>query len=56
MALRIERAAVRASRGTVAGDGTVQIVAREEPGGADLASALLRLAEWPRRQQQQPRA
>ncbi len=47
----IDRAGLRAVLGTVAGDDTVLIVAREVSGGADLASALLRLAEWPRRQQ-----
>lgn len=53
MASLIDRAGLRAVLGTVAGDDTVLIVAREQPGGADLASVLLRLAEWPRRQQQQ---
>jgi transcriptional regulator of arginine metabolism len=51
LASLIDRASLRAVLGTVAGDDTVLIVAREESGGADLASALLRLAEWPRRQQ-----
>lgn len=51
MASLIDRAGLRPVLGTVAGDDTVLIAAREESGGADLASGLLRLAEWPRRQQ-----
>ena len=31
--------------GTVAGDDTVLVIARDPAGGADLAAALLRLAE-----------
>lgn len=50
----IDRAGLHAVLGTVAGDDTVLIVARAPSGGAELASVLLGLAEWPRGQQ--PRA
>lgn len=72
MASMIDRAGLPSVLGTVAGDDTVLVVARELAGageqaggagppqargqadGAGLAAALLRLAEWPRRQRSEP--
>jgi transcriptional regulator of arginine metabolism len=45
MASMIDRTALPAVLGTVAGDDTVLVVARNPAGGDDLASTLLRLAE-----------
>jgi transcriptional regulator of arginine metabolism len=45
MASMIDRTAMPAVLGTVAGDDTVLVVARDPAGGDDLASRLLRLAE-----------
>ena len=45
MASMIDRSAMPAVLGTVAGDDTVLVVARDPAGGDDLAAALLRLAE-----------
>lgn len=45
LASMIDRAGVKAVLGTVAGDDTVLVVARDPLGGDDLAAALLRLAE-----------
>ena len=45
LASMIDRAALPAVLGTVAGDDTVLVVARAPSGGDDLAAALLRLAE-----------
>ncbi len=45
MASMIDRTALAAVLGTVAGDDTVLVVARDPDGGDDLASMLLRLAE-----------
>ncbi len=45
MASMIDRAGASAVLGTVAGDDTVLVVARDPLGGNDLAAALLRLAE-----------
>jgi len=54
MASMIDRTAMHAVIGTVAGDDTVLVVARDPAGGDDLASLLLRLAE--RRGRTEPRA
>jgi transcriptional regulator of arginine metabolism len=45
MASMIDRTAMHAVLGTVAGDDTVLVVARDPAGGDDLANLLLRLAE-----------
>jgi transcriptional regulator of arginine metabolism len=45
MASMIDRTAMHAVLGTIAGDDTVLVVAREPAGGNDLANLLLRLAE-----------
>ena len=45
LASAIDHAAWPAILGTVAGDDTVLVIARDPAGGADLAAALLRLAE-----------
>lgn len=45
LASMIDRAGVKAVLGTVAGDDTVLVVARDPQGGDELAAALLRLAE-----------
>jgi transcriptional regulator of arginine metabolism len=45
MASMIDRTAMEAVLGTVAGDDTVLVVARDPAGGDELASLLLRLAE-----------
>lgn len=45
LASMIDRASLPAVLGTVAGDDTVLVVARDPSGGDDLAAALLRLAE-----------
>ncbi|HUJ04565.1 MAG TPA: arginine repressor [Streptosporangiaceae bacterium] len=45
MASMIDRSAMPAVLGTVAGDDTVLVVARDPAGGDELADALLRLAE-----------
>jgi transcriptional regulator of arginine metabolism len=49
MASMIDRTAMQAVLGTVAGDDTVLVVARDPNGGNDLANLLLRLAERRRR-------
>ncbi len=49
MASMIDRTAMQAVLGTVAGDDTVLVVARDPDGGNDLANLLLRLAERRRR-------
>jgi transcriptional regulator of arginine metabolism len=49
LASMIDRAGLRSVLGTIAGDDTVLVVTRDPSGGADMASALLWLAEWPRR-------
>ena len=49
MASMIDRTAMQAVLGTVAGDDTVLVVARAPDGGNDLANLLLRLAERRRR-------
>lgn len=54
LASMIDRAELRAVLGTVAGDDTVLVVARDPAGGTDLASGLLRVAEWPRRSRPHP--
>jgi transcriptional regulator of arginine metabolism len=46
MASMIDRTGLPAVLGTVAGDDTVLVVARDPTGGDELASTLLRLAEW----------
>jgi transcriptional regulator of arginine metabolism len=53
MASMIDRTAMHAVLGTVAGDDTVLVVARDPAGGDDLAALLLRLAE--RRSRAEPR-
>lgn len=53
MASMIDRTAMQAVLGTVAGDDTVLVVARDPAGGDDLARLLLRLAE--RRARHEPR-
>ncbi len=53
MASMIDRTAMHAVLGTIAGDDTVLVVAREPAGGDDLANLLLRLAE--RRGKPEPR-
>jgi transcriptional regulator of arginine metabolism len=45
MASMIDRTGLHAVLGTVAGDDTLLVVARDPAGGEELASALLRLAE-----------
>ncbi|HUC57498.1 MAG TPA: arginine repressor [Streptosporangiaceae bacterium] len=45
MASMIDRSALTAVLGTVAGDDTVIVIARDPSGGDDLARAMLRLAE-----------
>jgi hypothetical protein len=45
MASMIDRTAMPAVLGTVAGDDTVLVVARDPNGGDELANTLLRLAE-----------
>ena len=45
MASMIDRTGLPAVLGTVAGDDTVLVVARDPAGGDELAAALLRLAE-----------
>ena len=52
MASMIDRTAMQAVLGTVAGDDTVLVVARDPNGGNDLANLLLRLAE--RRRKSEP--
>lgn len=54
LASMIDRATLPAVLGTIAGDDTVLVVARDPAGGDDLAAALLRLAE--RRHRQAPSA
>jgi len=54
MASMIDRTAMQAVLGTVAGDDTVLVVARDPNGGDDLASLLLRLAERRRRTEPGP--
>jgi len=49
MASMIDRTAMQAVLGTVAGDDTVLVVARDPAGGNDLAALLLRLADRRRR-------
>ena len=49
MASMIDRTAMQAVLGTVAGDDTVLVVARDPAGGNDLAALLLKLAERRRR-------
>jgi transcriptional regulator of arginine metabolism len=49
MASMVDRTAMQAVLGTVAGDDTVLVVARDPAGGNDLADLLLRLAERRRR-------
>lgn len=49
MASMIDRTAMHAVLGTVAGDDTVLVVARDPAGGDDLANLLLRLADRRRR-------
>ena len=58
MASMIDRTAMQAVLGTVAGDDTVLVVARDPDGGNDLANLLLRLAERRRRAEpkHQPRS
>jgi hypothetical protein len=51
----IDRTAMQAVLGTVAGDDTVLVVARDPGGGNDLANLLLRLAERRRRAEPGPR-
>jgi len=51
LASNIDRAALRAVLGTVAGDDTVLIVTRDPAGGDDMAAALLSLAERRRHEQ-----
>ncbi len=51
MASMIDRTAMQAVLGTVAGDDTVLVVARDPNGGNDLANLLLRLADRRRRPQ-----
>lgn len=46
MASMIDRTGMPAVLGTVAGDDTVLVVARDPTGGDELATMLLRLAEW----------
>ena len=53
MASMIDRTAMHAVLGTVAGDDTVLVVARDPAGGDELAALLLRLAE--RRSRAEPR-
>jgi len=55
MASMIDRTAMQAVLGTVAGDDTVLVVARDPGGGNDLANLLLRLAERRRRAEPGPR-
>jgi transcriptional regulator of arginine metabolism len=55
MASMIDRTAMQAVLGTVAGDDTVLVVARDPDGGNDLANLLLRLAERRRRAEPGPR-
>ncbi|MDR2987197.1 MAG: arginine repressor [Nocardiopsaceae bacterium] len=55
MASMIDRTAMQAVLGTVAGDDTVLVVARDPDGGNDLASLLLRLADRRRRAEPGPR-
>ena len=55
MASMIDRTAMQAVLGTVAGDDTVLVVARAPDGGDDLANLLLRLAERRRRAEPGPR-
>jgi transcriptional regulator of arginine metabolism len=54
MASMIDRTAMQAVLGTVAGDDTVLVVARDPNGGDDLATLLLRLAERRRRTEPGP--
>ncbi len=54
MASMIDRTAMQAVLGTVAGDDTVLVVARDPNGGNDLANLLLRLADRRRRPQAGP--
>jgi transcriptional regulator of arginine metabolism len=49
LASMIDRTAMHAVLGTVAGDDTVLVVARDPAGGDDLANLLLRLADRRRR-------
>jgi transcriptional regulator of arginine metabolism len=55
MASMIDRTAMQAVLGTVAGDDTVLVVARAPDGGNDLANLLLRLADRRRRAELGPR-
>jgi len=55
MASMIDRTSMQAVLGTVAGDDTVLVVARDPDGGNDLANLLLRLAERRRRTEAGPR-
>ncbi len=52
LASAIDQAAWPAILGTVGGDDTILVIARDPAGGEELAAALLRLAE--RRRQQPP--
>jgi len=54
MASMIDRTAMHAVLGTVAGDDTVLVVARDPAGGDDLANLLLRLAERRGRVESEP--
>jgi transcriptional regulator of arginine metabolism len=54
MASMIDRTAMHAVLGTVAGDDTVLVVARDPAGGDDLAKLLLRLAERRGRSESEP--
>ncbi len=56
LASMIDRAGVKAVLGTVAGDDTVLIVARDPQGGDELAAALLRLADRRGNSERQVRA